>query len=326
MGKNDQGGLLTPEMARAYAPLVKVLEMRYDALNRRICLDRKEPPDGSGGSIVRRTYFQYYPSGELAQEFGLESDGGFHAKRRYVYREAFVSEMVYEKASDGDWTRGFVIAERTGRPEQVVTSQGDVLWETIYDAYGAAEVSVAALGMPLRYPGQIDDGEGYGVYNWHRTYIPELGIYTSLDPLFQNPGALYGYAGANPVWNVDPEGLWFSQAAGGLVGGFLGGYAAFEGIRQAKTLGIQVSTKTKVLAVTAGFLTGAVSGIVATAPPTGTVVGVSIIFALLSNPMVLLATSDDISHKDILDALEKIKENREQFKKDLEQLENDCQW
>ena len=49
--------------------------------------------------------------------------------------------------------------------------------------------------MPLRYPGQVDDGEGYGVYNWHRTYIPELGIYTSLDPLFQNHGALYGYAG-----------------------------------------------------------------------------------------------------------------------------------
>ena len=64
-----------------------------------------------------------------------------------------------------------------------------------YDAYGAAEVSVATLDMPLRYPGQFDDGEGYGVYNWHRSYIPELGIYTSLDPLFQHHGALYGYAG-----------------------------------------------------------------------------------------------------------------------------------
>ena len=80
------------------------------------------------GSIVRRTYFQYYPSGELAQEFGLESDGGFHAQRRYVYREAFVPELVYEKSS-GDWTRGFVVTERTGRPEQVVSGQGDVLWE-----------------------------------------------------------------------------------------------------------------------------------------------------------------------------------------------------
>ena len=104
-------------------------------------------------------------------------------------------------------SRGFVIAERTGRPEQVVTSQGDVLWEATYDAYGAAEVSVATLDMPLRYPGQFDDGEGYGVYNWHRTYIPELGIYTSLDPLFQNPGALYGYAGANPMGFIDPWGL-----------------------------------------------------------------------------------------------------------------------
>ncbi len=116
-------------------------------------------------------------------------------------------------------SRGFVIAERTGRPEQVVTSQGDVLWEATYDAYGAAEVSVATLGMPLRYPGQVDDGEGYGVYNWHRTYIPELGIYTSLDPLFQNPGALYGYAGANPMWFVDPEGkiAWYPAVATGYV-------------------------------------------------------------------------------------------------------------
>ncbi len=108
-------------------------------------------------------------------------------------------------------SRGFVIAERTGRPEQVIGSQGEVLWEATYDAYGAATVSAATLDMPLRYPGQVDDGEGYGVYNWHRSYIPELGIYTSLDPLLQDHGALYGYAGANPMWFVDPEGLEYAD-------------------------------------------------------------------------------------------------------------------
>jgi len=103
--------------------------------------------------------------------------------------------------------REIAITERSGRPEQVIDGAGGVLWQATYDAYGAVEISAADIEMPLRYPGQYDDGAGWGWYNWNRTYIPELGNYAGIDPLFQHSGALYGYAGANPMWYVDPWGL-----------------------------------------------------------------------------------------------------------------------
>ena len=57
-------------------------------------------------------------------------------------------------------------------------------------------------------PGQYFDKETYLNYNWHRYYDPFTGRYISADPIGLDGGNnLYLYADANPINNIDPEGL-----------------------------------------------------------------------------------------------------------------------
>ncbi len=59
----------------------------------------------------------------------------------------------------------------------------------------------------FRFPGQYYDKETGLHYNWNRYYDPETGRYISPDPIGLAGGnSLYGYAGADPVNFVDPDG------------------------------------------------------------------------------------------------------------------------
>ncbi|MFM9926241.1 RHS repeat-associated core domain-containing protein [Variovorax sp. H27-G14] len=82
----------------------------------------------------------------------------------------------------------------------------------------------------LRYPGQYADEESGLFYNGFRTYSPTTGRYTQGDPIGLDGGwNRFGYAGANPLSYVDPDGLQRSRMlrpyenqifeAGGGVGG-----------------------------------------------------------------------------------------------------------
>ncbi len=90
----------------------------------------------------------------------------------------------------------------------------------IVETTSADPVSGRAVVTNLRLPGQYDERllGGIGLqgpyYNWNRWYLPGFGRYLELDPLALT-GRLnaqwtpdwYGYARANPLGNIDPEGL-----------------------------------------------------------------------------------------------------------------------
>ncbi len=76
--------------------------------------------------------------------------------------------------------------------------------------------------MNLRHPGQYYDQEVNTFYNYHRDYDPVTGRYRQADPIGLEGGLnTYGYAGAQPLRFVDPEGLNFAaeMAPGGDVPG-----------------------------------------------------------------------------------------------------------
>ena len=93
---------------------------------------------------------------------------------------------------------------------------GQLCWSGNYDTFGKLQGQTAAGIMqrrgvvyeqPLRYAGQYQDNESGLHYNLFRYYEPEVGRFTTQDPIGLQGGLnLYQYA-PNPYGWVDPLGL-----------------------------------------------------------------------------------------------------------------------
>ena len=116
--------------------------------------------------------------------------------------------------------------DHLGTPQRLSdASTGAVAWSAGYAAFGLAVVDpLSNVESNLRFPGQYFDAETGGHYNWMRTYDPETGRYTQVDPIgiwgniynrlneissFQYLEAVtspYVYTGNGPVNRLDPYG------------------------------------------------------------------------------------------------------------------------
>ena len=83
------------------------------------------------------------------------------------------------------------------------------MWSATYDAYGKATVDGAAtVTSNLRFSGQYYDAETNLHYNFKRYYGPEIGRYTTSDPIGLAGGLNpYTYVENSPLNWIDPEGL-----------------------------------------------------------------------------------------------------------------------
>ncbi|MCB2017822.1 MAG: RHS repeat-associated core domain-containing protein [Hydrogenophaga sp.] len=109
-------------------------------------------------------------------------------------------------------------------PRKLGDAAGQTRWQWPYSGFGEVNPQAtpasgqAPLNYALRYPGQIDDGNGL-FYNWHRFYDPRVGRYTSSDPIGLDGGwNRFGYVDANPLGFVDPEGLQIIRPFPGVPG------------------------------------------------------------------------------------------------------------
>lgn len=76
-----------------------------------------------------------------------------------------------------------------------------------YDPYGRTTYVSGAVANPWGYASGYSDPTGLIKFGT-RYYDPDLGRWTQVDPL--GPGSSpYGYAGNDPIDNVDPTGLWW---------------------------------------------------------------------------------------------------------------------
>ena len=110
--------------------------------------------------------------------------------------------------------------DHLGTPQAVSDGARNIVWQASTTAFGKAQILHADLSaasgrpfeMNLRLPGQVYDAETGLSQNYLRDYDPELGRYTSPDPLGLQGGINpYVYVGSNPLTRIDPLGLYQSD-------------------------------------------------------------------------------------------------------------------
>lgn len=188
----------------------------YDALDRLASIQV-----GSGGPLTRLVWDENELAGELDGSGNLQ---GLYARSGSDEPIVWWTPSAVHVFNADD--RGSIVAltDLSGNVERIHT----------YDAYGREGVA-AHLGR-FGYTGQVALPEAGLVHMRARVYDPVLGRFISADPIGTAGGInLYGYAGGDPVNNIDPSGLCvqasddnaghvtFTQVSAGPCGGGGGG-------------------------------------------------------------------------------------------------------
>ncbi|AKA85922.1 RHS repeat-associated core domain-containing protein [Pseudomonas synxantha] len=166
-------------------------------------------------SLGRRTHKQVEIEGALTTTQFLwqglrllqETCGG--RQQLYIYEpDSYAPLARVDRTDSGKPSLYYFHTDQIGTPLEVTTSQGDLVWQARYKAWGDVErFEVQSIEQPLRFQGQYFDAETGLHYNTFRYYDPGVGRFTTQDPIGLLGGDnLYQYA-VNPTGWVDPLGL-----------------------------------------------------------------------------------------------------------------------
>ncbi|PNO71486.1 hypothetical protein MC70_011400 [Serratia marcescens] len=183
-------------------------QYHYDALGRR---SRKAVRYKGKTEQTTRFLWQGY---RLLQE---QRDDG--SRRSWSYDPASPWSPLAALEQAGDSRSADIYWYHTdlnSAPLEVTDAAGNLCWSGQYDTFGklqgqtvagAAQRQGAQYQQPLRYAGQYQDDESGLHYNLFRYYEPEVGRFTTQDPIGLEGGLnLYAY-GPNPLTWIDPWGL-----------------------------------------------------------------------------------------------------------------------
>ena len=166
-------------------------------------------------SLGRRTHKQVEIEGTLTTTQFLwqglrllqETCGG--RQQLYIYEpDSYAPLARVDRTEAGKPSLYYFHTDQIGTPLEVTTSQGDLVWQARYKAWGEVErFEVQSIEQHLRFQGQYFDAETGLHYNTFRYYDPGVGRFTTQDPIGLLGGDnLYQYA-VNPTGWVDPLGL-----------------------------------------------------------------------------------------------------------------------
>ncbi|WP_459474536.1 RHS repeat domain-containing protein, partial [Erwinia amylovora] len=183
-------------------------QYHYDALGRR---SRKEVTFAGKAPQTTRFLWQGY---RLLQE---QRANGTRRTWSYDPESPWTPLAAIEQAGEGPQADIYWLnTDLNGAPLEVTDADGRLRWSGQYDTFGrlqgqttagAAQRTGPVYDQPLRYAGQYADSETGLHYNLFRYYEPDVGRFTTQDPVGLAGGLnLYAYA-PNPYGWVDPLGL-----------------------------------------------------------------------------------------------------------------------
>ncbi|MBT2492424.1 DNA/RNA non-specific endonuclease [Streptomyces sp. ISL-96] len=173
----------------------------YDALGRRIA---KQRLDHEGHIEESTTYC--WDGGQLVEQ----QNNGVTLVWDYLGLQPLAQrESKADEAQEETDRRFFaIVTDLAGAPSELIGPDGTPTWRGRSTAWGATQSHRHATAYtPLRYPGQYFDPETGLHYNVNRYYDPDLGRYTSPDPLGLAPAVNHYTYVPNPFTLADPLGL-----------------------------------------------------------------------------------------------------------------------
>jgi len=187
-----------------------VAHYHYDALGRR---SRKQVQLKGKPTVSTRFLWQGY---RLLQE---QRDDGTRRTWSYDPASPWTPLAALEQAGSGRQADIYWLhTDLNSAPLEVTDADGQLRWSGQYDTFGkltgqtvagAAKRTGPVYHQPLRYAGQYQDNESGLHYNLFRYYEPEVGRFTTQDPIGLKGGLnLYQYA-PNPLMWIDPWGWAF---------------------------------------------------------------------------------------------------------------------
>ncbi|HOX92525.1 MAG TPA: RHS repeat-associated core domain-containing protein, partial [Spirochaetales bacterium] len=219
----------------------KVLELLNDLWNRMVRVERSE--SGMSNTVEQATYaydsrglriLKTSRTGRYEYSYGL--DGNVLCERRrlatgervqldFVYAFSqllgWTERMLDEQTGDYSAASAYWAAsDHLGSVSMATDRNGQVVMRRDYSAFGQAQDEQTGMGTALgpRYTGK-DWDEDAGLYYYNaRWYDPELGRFTTEDPIRDGTN-WYVYVNNRPLNLVDPSGLAPRQDKGMIIDG-----------------------------------------------------------------------------------------------------------
>ncbi|KGT97008.1 RHS repeat-associated core domain-containing protein, partial [Dickeya fangzhongdai] len=138
-----------------------------------------------------------------------------------VYEPGSFRPLAQVEEQEGETRLHYIVTDLTGTARELCSETGEVHWRGEQGLWGAyredkrpiplrrylGDAANEEVYCELRYQGQVYDAETGLYYNRHRYFDPELGQYTSADPIGLDGGfSPYAYV-HNPLEWIDPFGL-----------------------------------------------------------------------------------------------------------------------
>ncbi|GAB7078883.1 RHS repeat domain-containing protein [Megalodesulfovibrio paquesii] len=132
-------------------------------------------------------------------------DNNDNVLQRFLYAEGRMP-LAMEQAGE----LFYLAYDQVGSLRAVTDASGNVVKNVLYDSFGRViSDSNPELKVPFGFAGGLQDSETGLVRFGYRDYDPEVGRWTSKDPIgfWSGDSALYVYCFSNPASYVDPSGL-----------------------------------------------------------------------------------------------------------------------
>ncbi|POD60000.1 RHS family protein [Pseudomonas syringae group genomosp. 3] len=128
----------------------------------------------------------------------------------YLYEPGSYAPLARVDQKEGETENKvyYYHTDQIGTPLEMTDAEGQIVWQAKYRAWGAVEkLVVNEVEQNLRFQGQYFDVETGLHYNTFRYYDPEIGRFTTQDPIGLLGGEnLYQYAPNTQSW-IDALGL-----------------------------------------------------------------------------------------------------------------------